>query len=403
MQPLNFIFSITNTTTHKIIKIVGLKIKIRRKNHIIEIINKKFEEENRLQEKLTHKILQEISEKIESDKNNIIANNYAILDHIYKNIVEQFEICKAENRQISYKNSSKIFETICLTAFPAKDIYEELHKIYLQYPKATGFLKEIQTCNLELLSKLKEICDELNIKFWLHAGTLIGAIRHNGFIPWDDDVDVAMLREDFNTLKKYISENNKYEIAEYYNDLTCSKHHQFKLKTKEIPNFIDIVIYDRCKITSQQELEGFQKKYNIIRDELIQKFINELKSPKVNDIGYYHVGEYDTKTKEKVDRIIDYANSKLINNTQKEDCYYFYAIENYPFIYPIMKDNEIFPLKTSKFETIELNIPQNAIKYLDGYGNIFHPPGNIQNLSHVYVFNRYRNNIEKYVNNTKGA
>ncbi len=58
-------------------------------------------------------------------------------------------------------------------------------------------LQEIKKCELSMLGKFKEICDSLNIKYYILGGTLLGAVRHKGFIPWDDDVDVFILREDY--------------------------------------------------------------------------------------------------------------------------------------------------------------------------------------------------------------
>lgn len=72
-------------------------------------------------------------------------------------------------------------------------------------------LEEIQQGSFQVLLKIKEICQQQNINYWLMYGTLIGAVRHKGFIPWDDDIDVAMLREDYDRFIEYCV-NHKDEI-----------------------------------------------------------------------------------------------------------------------------------------------------------------------------------------------
>ena len=57
--------------------------------------------------------------------------------------------------------------------------------------------KEVKKCQLDLLMELDEYCRTNKIQYFLFAGSLIGAVRHKGFIPWDDDIDVCMKREDY--------------------------------------------------------------------------------------------------------------------------------------------------------------------------------------------------------------
>ena len=59
-------------------------------------------------------------------------------------------------------------------------------------------LKEIQALALEILKSVKAFCEEQGITYYLAYGTLLGGIRHKGFIPWDDDIDLWMKRDDFN-------------------------------------------------------------------------------------------------------------------------------------------------------------------------------------------------------------
>ena len=62
--------------------------------------------------------------------------------------------------------------------------------------------RKIQLSSLDALKELKRICDKHRLRYYLVAGTLLGAVRHGGFIPWDDDVDVAMPRSDYKKLEK---------------------------------------------------------------------------------------------------------------------------------------------------------------------------------------------------------
>ncbi len=64
------------------------------------------------------------------------------------------------------------------------------------------YLPKLHNCQLIIAREIKRICDKHNIKYFIIAGTLLGAVRHGGFIPWDDDMDVGMLREDYEKFLK---------------------------------------------------------------------------------------------------------------------------------------------------------------------------------------------------------
>lgn len=69
-----------------------------------------------------------------------------------------------------------------------------------QVPQATGKLRLLQDGNTVLLALFSKKCRENGLRYWLDYGTLLGAVRHRGFIPWDDDLDVSMMRPDFEQL-----------------------------------------------------------------------------------------------------------------------------------------------------------------------------------------------------------
>ena len=62
----------------------------------------------------------------------------------------------------------------------------------------------VHGANLKILKEIDRICRKYNIKYMLDAGTLIGAVRHNGFIPWDDDADVAFTRNQYDAFMKVV-------------------------------------------------------------------------------------------------------------------------------------------------------------------------------------------------------
>lgn len=71
-------------------------------------------------------------------------------------------------------------------------------------------LKEIQ---LKILETVDDFCRRKNINYFLDCGTLLGAIRHNGYIPWDDDIDIGMLRPEFDKfMREFNAENKKYQF-----------------------------------------------------------------------------------------------------------------------------------------------------------------------------------------------
>lgn len=68
-------------------------------------------------------------------------------------------------------------------------------------------LRKMQLIQLEMLTEFDRICRKYEIEYFIIAGTLLGAVRHGGFIPWDDDVDVAMKRESMKNFAKFAEKN----------------------------------------------------------------------------------------------------------------------------------------------------------------------------------------------------
>lgn len=97
-------------------------------------------------------------------------------------------------------------------------------------------IKETHEMLLKLMAQFDQLCVDNGIQYTLHGGSLLGAIREHGFIPWDDDVDTAMTRAEFRKLEKLLDNNDEYYI---YGDIKK----QFRRKNDN--NFwIDIFVCD---------------------------------------------------------------------------------------------------------------------------------------------------------------
>jgi len=127
-------------------------------------------------------------------------------------------------------------------------------------PIYCGRLEKIKQIEMDILKFVDKLCRENNIQYFLAGGSLLGAIRHNDIIPWDDDLDIGMLREDFEKFRKIcpLSIKEPYVYSSPQND-SGSHYHFDKIRlkgtyfsTKYSSNFMiddsvffDIVVYDK--------------------------------------------------------------------------------------------------------------------------------------------------------------
>lgn len=134
-------------------------------------------------------------------------------------------------------------------------------------------LEETKQVELEILTNVADFCDKHEIQYFLAYGTLIGAVRHKGFIPWDDDIDIWMPRADYNRfLKIYNKENSdsQYKVISPYDKI--SRHSFVKVidtRTAKIESGIDYsngylgVDVDVFPLDGQPDDDGdFKKFYN---------------------------------------------------------------------------------------------------------------------------------------------
>lgn len=88
-----------------------------------------------------------------------------------------------------------------------------------------AIMNEIQKKCLEILLEIDRVCKLADIQYFIYSGTLLGAVRHAGFIPWDDDIDIVMMRSEYekfpDACKEYL-DKTKYELQTIYSDPMAS-------------------------------------------------------------------------------------------------------------------------------------------------------------------------------------
>lgn len=271
-----------------------------------------------------------------------------------------------------------------------RDIQEQFKK---QYNPEGSILRRAQYRMLEMLSFIDDVCVKNNIKYWIDSGTLLGARRHGGFIPWDDDVDICMPREDYVKFKDIMLHNNPSD--EFVLQCHQTDNHYFAtwdtlrdLKTemsgngKRLENFkfrglqIDIfLIDDRCN-------KPMWKLFRYYFAYLINAPLFEGRFTKY--IRWNVPFSFFLLTK------ILLPASRFLTKSSKQ--FLFYG--NGMFWYLKWSRQVIYPLSRIEFEGKKFFAPNNVDKYLEVmYGEWRTIPSERYRQTHNFSFRFLNENI----------
>lgn len=265
-------------------------------------------------------------------------------------------------------------------------------------------LDKLHSVQLQILRDFIKVCEKYNLPYFAVYGTAIGAVRHHGFIPWDDDIDVAMLREDYDKFCKVFQK----ELGKEYNLLTpeidgryaCTVTHIQRKGTKFISEasqdlkceqciFMDIFPLDYVAKKKKEALR--QSRMTNIFGRLL--FLSGTAYPVIPYNGvkgkaatiicwviHYILVLFRIKPAYLYKKYLSIATK--YNNADKSA--YVTSFEYAGGLKDRVKKADLFPLKKVPFEDLEVNVPANNHEFLTKvYGDYMKIPPKEQQINHM--------------------
>lgn len=229
-------------------------------------------------------------------------------------------------------------------------------------------LRNTQLLNLELLRFIDNVCNKYDIDYWITGGTLLGAVRHGGFIPWDDDVDITFMRKDYERFIEIIpKEIEKYDYFRQECGLTLLReNHENYFKDfndvfdfegdSEVFTFEKVLFLQIAWLKPFIKIDCFPEDY--VRDDKLDYFTKKYLITK------YQFNDEIKLGKKNFDEELD-VKSKKIGFTDEKTSYFNDSLDTIN-IYPLSlrKTDEVFPLSSIKFENYSVKCPKNNDYYL---------------------------------------
>ncbi len=246
----------------------------------------------------------------------------------------------------------------CMRAHIVK-LEQEVHCLYSflnmaldirNCPPAHGALRQTQEQCLALLRRVAAALERHQLAYWLDFGTLLGAVRHKGFIPWDDDIDICMVRPDYDKALRVLQEefaDGEFELREAS---AAGSYCQLRINRKSDSVGLDIFPVD--------EYAG-----DIHNEEERQQLVSKTRQARAELASYLQKHPQADLRK----AVADITREMILDGRDATPGgpVLFYAIDfPHPQDQVVLRRDELFPLGRIAFEGVEFPCPKNAEKFL---------------------------------------
>ncbi len=268
-------------------------------------------------------------------------------------------------------------------------------------------MDEIKKIELNILIEYASFCDSHNLKYYLGYGTLLGSVRHKGFIPWDDDIDVLMPRPDYN---KFIELTGFNPIKENLETRLYTKCRNPNIYPYAKVIATDTVVYEKGKAKKNISgiwidifpLDGYPEK----KEDAQSLFERYLKLRHLQDLATTNPFYVNQNLIKKIIKTIFitpfvklYGVKKLCQKIDKLAQTYYYEEYQKLADFTWGDNSDTYILKTElepsvevDFENCQFKAPAGWEKYLERlYGNWQHLPPESDRIPHGFIAYRYNN------------
>lgn len=247
-------------------------------------------------------------------------------------------------------------------------------RFFLELPKAQGVNRNLQLLEKDLLKAFIEICEKNQLDYWVYAGSLLGAVRHKGFIPWDDDVDTCMAREDIDRLREILKNNEEYRMTVKYDAWGFCKQIRFCYKDSKLPVFIDVFPFDWARTATRDSWEANHKAKMDLRAEITDEsnsLIREFRAAGCVDDD----SEIGKQVAEIFEKYYNRLHEENVLCSKEEAEGFLFSFDSWN---PCDDSNinavaQFFPLQKLEFEGMECKVPNQYMYILhELYGEDFY-------------------------------